>query len=304
MCVIQTEQLTKRYGRRVGIDGLTLSVPEGVVYGFLGPNGSGKTTTIRLLLGFLRPTGGQARVFGHDCWRQSRQVKQEVGYVPGDLRLHSWMTGHDALRIVGLARGRDLIGKGTELADYFGLEMTVKVRRMSRGMRQKLGLILALVHEPKLLILDEPTSSLDPLTQERLYEHLRTLARRGHTVFFSSHVLGEVEELCDRVAILREGRLIVDETLQRLSEQAPRAVTIHWTDQAEPPAPPAMLAIRQRRERVWECDLTGKVTDLVAWLASQSIADVSIGRPNLDSLFRQFYRARKAGSTGCAGGDS
>lgn len=292
MSLIAIEQLTKRYGSRLGIDRLNLSVPEGTVYGFLGPNGSGKTTTIRILLGFLRPSAGRACVFGHDCWRASRLIKSEVGYVPGDLRLHTWMTGRTALQIVGQARGRDLASKGAELADYFGLEMTVKVIRMSRGMRQKLGLILALVHEPKLLILDEPTTSLDPLAQERLYDHIRVMVRNGHTVFFSSHVLSEVEDLCDRVAILRDGRLVTDETIDHLRDRAPRAVTIRWKsgDNAEPATPPAMLALHRRIGRVWECDLNGKVTELIEWLAGRSIEDVEISRPNLESLFRQYYR--------------
>ncbi len=296
MSLIAIEQLTKRYGSRLGIDRLNLSVPEGAVYGFLGPNGSGKTTTIRVLLGFLRPSAGRACVFGHDCWAASRLIKSEVGYMPGDLRLHTWMTGRTALQIVGQARGRDLAGKGAELADYFGLEMTVKVIRMSRGMRQKLGLILALVHEPGLLILDEPTTSLDPLAQERLYDHIRVMARNGHTVFFSSHVLSEVEDLCDRVAILREGRLVTDETIDHLRDRAPRAVTIRWKsgENAEPATPPGMLALRRRIGRVWECDLKGEVTELVAWLAGRSIEDVEISRPNLESLFRQYYRGGDA----------
>ena len=292
MSLITIEQLTKRYGSRLGIDRLDLTVSEGTVHGFLGPNGSGKTTTIRVLLGFLRASAGRASVFGHDCWSASRLIKSEVGYVSGDLRLHTWMTGRTALQIVGQARGRDLAQKGAELADYFGLEMTVKVVRMSRGMRQKLGLILALVHEPKLLILDEPTTSLDPLAQERLYDHLRTMARNGHTVFFSSHVLSEVEDLCDRVAILRAGQLVADETIEHLRERAPRAVTIRWKlgENAEPATPPGMLALRRKIGRVWECDLTGKVTDLLAWLADRSIEDIEISRPNLESLFRQYYR--------------
>ncbi len=293
MNAIEVKQLTKRYGSRVGIDQLSLSVPEGMVYGFLGPNGSGKTTAIRVLLGFLRPTSGQAQVFERDSWRDSARIKRQVGYVPGDLRLHTWMTGRSALKIAGLARGMDLLAKGTALADYFELELNVKVHRMSRGMRQKLGLILALVHEPRLLILDEPTSSLDPPTQERLYEHLRAAAGRGHTVFFSSHVLSEVDELCHRVAILRGGRLVVDESLERLRERAPRTVTIRWKTDPPPIAapPPTLLEVQQRRGPVWECDLIGKVPELLNWLAGQTIDDVSIGKPNLDRLFRQYYES-------------
>ena len=160
MSVIVADNLSKRYGRRLGIVGLDLTVPQGVVVGFLGPNGAGKTTTIRLLVGLLRPSGGGARIVGLDTWRQSHRIKTEVGYLPGDLRLYPWLTGRRALRIVGRVRGRDLSGSGCELAERFALDLNVRVRRMSRGMRQKLGLLLALVHEPKLLILDEPTSAL------------------------------------------------------------------------------------------------------------------------------------------------
>jgi ABC-2 type transport system ATP-binding protein len=222
--VILVEGLTKHYGPRVGVKGLSLRVPKGCVFGFIGPNGAGKTTTIRLLLGFLRPGAGRAQIFGRDCWRESHLIKREVGYVPGDLRLHPWMTGVDALVVTGRARGLDLAPSGRELASYFELDLTVRVRSMSRGMRQKLGLILALVHEPSLLVLDEPTSSLDPLAQDRLYRRLRALAERGHTVFFSSHVLSEVQDLCDRVAIVRSGVLVADETLETLRSRAKREV--------------------------------------------------------------------------------
>ena len=196
MAAIETDDLTRRYGARRGIERVSLTVPDGSRFGFLGPNGAGKTTTIRVLLGFLKPTAGQARVFGRDVWRESALIKSDVGYLPGDLRLYPWLSGELALRIFGGVRGRDLMRAGRELAERFALDLRVKVRNMSRGMRQKLGLILALAPRPKLLILDEPTASLDPLMQETLRAHLRELAARGHTVFFSSHTLSEVEQLC------------------------------------------------------------------------------------------------------------
>jgi len=291
MSAIVTEQLTKRYGSRVGIEELTLCVPQGEVYGFLGPNGSGKTTTMRSLMGFLKPTNGRSQIFGRDCWRESRHIKEEVGYLPGDLRLPTWMTGHGAVSITSKGRSRDLTFKGAELAEYLGLDMTVRVRRMSRGMRQKLGLILALMHDPQLLILDEPTAGLDPLTQERLYQYLLQLANKGHTVFFSSHVLSEVEGLCHRVAIVRRGRLVADETLADLKKKAQRTVTIHW--KTTPPsnlATPQILEILERQERVWHCELKGTVPDFLRWLPEQDIADLSIEQPDLDNLFRRFYR--------------
>ena len=291
MGAIVTEQLTKRYGSRVGVDGLTLTVPEGVLFGFLGPNGSGKTTTIRVLLGFLRPSEGGARVLGRDCWREAARIKEEVGYLPGDLRLYSQMTGDDLLRIVGAVRRRDLLPPGRALAERFALDLTVTVRAMSRGMRQKIGLILALAPRPRLLVLDEPTASLDPLMQDQLIQHLRELAAAGHTVFFSSHTLSEVERLCDRVAILREGRLVAAETVETLRADAGRQVTITWAKDADLSsiAVPPTLAIRLREDRTWRGNLTGPAVEFIKWASGQPIEDLSVGQPDLETLFRHYY---------------
>lgn len=289
--VIALDGLSKRYGERVGVADLSLHVPEGSVFGFIGPNGAGKTTAIRILLGFLRPNGGSARVFGLDCWRESHVVKRDVGYLPGDLRLHSWMTGREALTITGRGRGLDLRVKGSELADYLELDLTVTVRAMSRGMRQKLGLTLALAHEPRLLVLDEPTTGLDPITQGRLYQHLRDLARRGHTIFFSSHVLSEVEDLCDRVAIIRRGRLVADELLATLRERAERRVVVQWADGAtpDPGEAPLFLTVHEAHGSKWLCSLDGASPELLAWLQGRPVRDVIIEPPDLDSLFMRYY---------------
>ncbi len=291
MSIIVAEQLTKRYGRRVGIQGLNLKVPEGTLFGFLGPNGAGKTTTIRVLMGLLRPSEGTARIFGLDCWRDSHRIKAEVGYLPGELRLYPWFSCGEAIRIFGHARKRDLSRPGLELAAEFDLDPDVHVSSMSRGMRQKLGLILALAHRPRLLILDEPTSSLDPLMQEKLSRHLRSLAGAGHTIFFSSHTLSEVERLCDRVAILREGKLVADETLEALRTRAKRVVTIDWQDTARPNeiTPPQYLDLIERRDRRWKATLTGPVMELVRWCAGQPIDDIVIDQPDLASLFQEYY---------------
>ncbi|MEE8458229.1 MAG: ABC transporter ATP-binding protein [Phycisphaerales bacterium] len=291
MSVIEIERLTRRYGSRTGVEGVSLRIDAGSLFGFLGPNGSGKTTTIRVLLGFLRPTEGRASLFGRDCWQAGRQIRQDVGYLPGDLRLYPSWTGQQFLRLFGQIRRRDIAAAGGDLADRFSLDMAVPVRKMSRGMRQKLGLLLALAHEPQLLILDEPTASLDPLMQEQLLQLLRALAEKGHTVFFSSHTLSEVERLCDRVAIVREGRLVADETLETLRGRARRRFTIRWvqlTDAAEI-KPPPFLSVDERRNRTWDGSLTGDTPQLVQWAATQPIEDLTIGHPDLDSLFRRYY---------------
>jgi ABC-2 type transport system ATP-binding protein len=296
VAVIAAESLTKHYGTRRAIEDLTLSVPEGSLFGFLGPNGAGKTTTIRALLGFLRPTSGRAQIFGLDCWRASARIKADVGYLPGDVRLYPWMNGKSALAIFGQARRRDLRAPGRALAEQFGLDLSLRVRRMSKGTRQKLGLVLALAHSPRLLVLDEPTSGLDPLMQEVLRAHLKKLSTAGHTVFFSSHTLAEVEALCDRVAIVRDGRLLLDQPLDELRRRAGHEVIIRWKSAADGvQPPPPFLALERRDGPTWHARTDGPVGPLIEWLAGKEIADLSIGRPDLESLFKRFYQGEGAG---------
>ncbi|HRJ50140.1 MAG: ABC transporter ATP-binding protein [Phycisphaeraceae bacterium] len=299
--VISVENLTRAYGSRRGVENVDLSIPRGSLYGFLGPNGAGKTTTIRVLLGFLRPTCGKALVMGMDCWSDSRRVKHQVGYIPGDLRLYPWLTGHLALSLFGSIRGMDLRGRGRDLAEMFDLDLSVKVRRMSRGMRQKLGLILSLAPDPALLILDEPTSGLDPLMQDRLQDHLRSVARSGRTVFFSSHTLGEVERLCERVAIVRNGRIVADDTLEALRRRAGHEVEILWRG---PPSgdPPAGLRLDERTDAAWKGMYHGPVSVLLTWIAARGPEDVVIKRPDLETLFRSYYQTDERGPTDERGG--
>ncbi len=331
---IEISNLTKSYGRRVGVERLSMNVPAGTIYGFLGPNGAGKTTTMRVLMGFMRPTGGYASVLGADCWRDSTTVKRDVGYLSGDVRLYPWMTCNSALRIAAAVRGDRaengarsqptcLVGHGRELAERFDLDPGVAVQHMSRGMRQKLGLVLALCHRPKLLILDEPTASLDPIMQSRLYEYLRGCAADGRTVFLSSHTLSEVEQLADRVAILRKGQLVAENALANLRGRAKRSVSIAWkTDawsegknsslpnlstsggpDAQPsvshvanpssalpnPSTPASVEWTEQTGRKWHGRLSGSAKELVHWCATQPIEDLSIGEPDLGEIFRSYY---------------
>ena len=290
--LIHLDQLTRGYGRRRGVEGVSLSVAEGALFGFLGPNGAGKTTTIRVLLGFLRPTGGTAKIFGLDCWRDSKAIKRDIGYLPSNLRLPSWMNGVSALSIFGSVRRYDLRSPGRKLAERFDFDLRVKVRDMSLGTRQKLGLILALVHSPRLLVLDEPTSALDPLMQRVLHDLLRERAKAGHTVFFSSHSLGEVEQLCDRVAIVRDGELVANESLHALRDRAGHSVTIRWRDESHARAitPPSFLKLTRREGAVWQGTLDGPAHQLVDFLAGNPVEELGIGRPDLESLFGRFYQ--------------
>ena len=290
--LIRAQDLRRTYGERVGVDSIDLRVGSGTIFGFLGPNGAGKTTTIRILLGFLRPSGGSAQVLGLDCWRDSHRIKRDVGYLPSDLRLYDWMTAESALSVVGRVRGMELSKAGLALAERFELEPDVRVRAMSRGTRQKLGIVLALAHEPRLLVLDEPTSGLDPLMQDELARALRERAAAGCTVFFSSHTLSEVESICDRVAIVRRGRIVEDEGLEELRRRALRTVELRFAS-AEACAraePPAVLTSVTRGERSWRGELDGPAGVLREWLARQEVEDFSVSPPDLEALFRGFYR--------------
>jgi ABC-2 type transport system ATP-binding protein len=295
--VIQLDNLTRSYGRRRGIERISLEIPEGALFGFLGPNGAGKTTTIRVLMGLLRPSGGRGRVFGLDCWHDSKEIKREIGYLPGDLRLPVWLTADKAFSIFGAIRRKNIRPRGTELAEQLDLDLHVKVREMSRGMCQKLGLIVALAHAPRLLILDEPTNSLDPLVQQIVHGILRELARRGNTIFFSSHSLAEVEQLCERVAIIRGGALVVDESLAKLRERAGHDVIIRWKTEFKGlgiTAPP-FLKLTTREALLWEGSVDGPVGPLLDFLAGKAVEDITIGRPDLENLFRRFYQPGTGG---------
>lgn len=294
---IEIRELTKRYGPRRGVDAISLVVPRGSLFGFLGPNGAGKTTTIRILLGLLRSHAGEARVLGRDAWRDGPAVRAEIGSIPGDFRFYPWMDGLRALRLFGKIRRCDLMPRGRELAERFGLDLRVRVRRMSRGMRQKLGLILALAHNPQLLILDEPSTALDPLMQDVLRDELRASAARGRTVFFSSHSLAEVEALCDRVAIVRDGRIVTQDSLDVLRARAGHEVRVRWGPGAEPRESPPFLDVLSRADGVWKAVASGPLRVLLAWMAAHEVEDVTIEPPSLESLFRSHYKAGPNGGS-------
>jgi ABC-2 type transport system ATP-binding protein len=291
MTMIETDNLTKCYGARRGIQNIRLSVEPGEIFGFLGPNGAGKSTAIRVLLGFLRATSGNARILGHDCWTHSTTVRRHVGYVPGDVRLYSWLTLHQALTFVGEVRNTDIKSYGRELADRFEVEPNLPVRKMSRGNRQKLALVLALAHRPQLAILDEPTSGLDPLMQNVLMDCLREMASEGRTVFFSSHTLSEVERSCSRIAMIRDGVIVACEELEELRRKAPRVVNITFnsSDAAESVAWPDFLQFQSRHGKQCEVHMQGPAAALIAWAAQQPIADVDISPPGLEAVFRRYY---------------
>lgn len=290
--IIEARNLTKSYGSRRGVIDVCLEIARGEIFGFLGPNGAGKSTTIRVLTGFLKATSGSATILRKDCWRDSAAIKRDVGYVPGDVRLYPWLTARKAFQIVGEIRDEDITKRGMELAERFRLEPDLPVRKMSRGNRQKVALVTALAHNPRLVILDEPTSGLDPLMQETLADCLRELATAGNTVFFSSHTLSEVESLCDRVAIVRDGRIAIDERIQSLKQRAPRTVvlTFDTKESAERFEPPAETTLKRRYKREVVITIEDSAIEFSRWATRQpAVIDISVSPPSLDALFRSYY---------------
>jgi len=311
MSVIVATDLCRTYGSRRGISDVNLTIKPGEIFGFLGPNGAGKSTTIRVLMGLLRASSASAKLFGMDCWKDGATIRRDVGYVAGDVRLYPWLTTRRGLRMISKIHGRDLLPDGLKLAERFRLEPDLVVRKMSRGNRQKVAIVLALAHSPRLVLLDEPTSGLDPLMQDALMLCLRELAGAGHTVMFSSHTLSEVETLCDRIAIVRDGRIVEDSTLSALKAAAPRQIVvtlqeqqsaagIQWPNGVDvkylPGVTPmqmsstiALLVPPSIRHRTCILELLGSSASFVRWAAEQNFADVVIGSPALEVLFRRYY---------------
>ena len=232
MSVIQIENLTRDYGGGKGVFDLSFCVDEGEVFGFLGPNGAGKTTTIRHLMGFLRPRSGRCAIGGLDCWADSHRIQAELGYIPGEISFFDDMTGEEFLRFLAKYRRMDGPGQRVELLERFELDPKSKIKKMSKGMKQKLGSVAAFMHDPDILILDEPTSGLDPLMQSRFVELIREEKRRGKTILLSSHIFEEVERTCDRVGIIREGHLAAVDSVQSLRERHMRPYTVTLESEA------------------------------------------------------------------------
>ena len=289
--VVGTESLTKRYGRLLALDRLTLEVRAGEVLGFLGPNGAGKTTTLRLLMGFLRPTAGAARVHGLDAWRDRVAVHARTGYLPGDVRLWPRLTAREAARHVARLRGLDHDPGITVLAKRLDVDLDRPVRELSRGNRQKAGLLLALLGEPDLLLLDEPTSGLDPLIQQEFHHLLRERVEAGAAVMLSSHVLSEVEHVADRVAIIRAGRLLMAESLATLREKARHMVEVRFASAPPPDAFAGVPGIRDVRLEgpVLRCTMQGVVDPLVKTLGRYTVTDLNSREADLEETFLALY---------------
>ena len=295
---IRTEQLTKRYGSTTALDALDLEIEEGEVFGYLGPNGAGKSTTIALLLGLIRPTSGGARIFDLDVWRDAPAIHRRLAYVPSDSNLWPSLTGEEALRFLGRIHGSVDEAYRTELISRYELVVDKKVRAYSRGNRQKVLLVAAFASRADLLLLDEPTSGLDPLMEQVFRACVHEAHDRGQTVLLSSHILSEVEALCDRVAMLRAGRIIETGHLDVLRGLA--AVRVHAELDAalDPHGPLASIESLESIEGVHHvvvegttitCDVTGSMEPLLRVLAAVGVRRMTTHEPSLEELFVSHY---------------
>jgi len=287
--------LTKRYGRVVGVNNLDLEVSSGEIVGFLGLNGAGKTTTMRILLDLLRPTSGTALVFGRDCQKQGLAVRRDIGYLPGEMGLYPDLTGREVLDLLARLAGikidpawRHTLQERFELPDN---DLRRRLREYSTGMKRKLGLIQAFQNRPRLLILDEPTEGLDPLMQEGFYLLLDESRRGGATVFMSSHVLAEVDRVCDRIALLRRGELVLNSGVEQVRRLASRRVRLKFSADVHPPTSmPAGTELMRSGARSWEVEVRGPLGPLLQLTAALPLEDLEVAEAKLEDVLMKYYR--------------
>ncbi len=289
MRAIQAEGLTKRYGETLALDSLDLSIEPGEVYGYLGPNGAGKTTTIRCLLGIHRPTSGRAELFGVDAWGDPVQAHRRVAYVAGEPFLWPAMTGAQTLEFLARLHGGTDKAYRDELVQRFDLDTGKKVRALSKGNRQKVQLVAALATRADLLVLDEPTSGLDPLMEMVFRDCITAAKERGQAVFLSSHILSEVEAVCDRVGILKEGRLVDQGTLAELRHLGAQTMDVTFEGQAPELPPLPGVQVQQAGPNALRFEVTGSVGPIVTALAGHPVTALVSREPSLEEIFLHHY---------------
>lgn len=291
MSIIEINGLTKDYGDHKGIFNLTFNIEEGEVFGYLGPNGAGKTTTIRHLLGFLTPDKGSAKILGLDSRSDSAEIMKHLGYLPGEIAFFDGMKGMEFLDFMSEMRGMTDTGLRDKLVDLFELDTKGKIRKMSKGMKQKLGLVCAFMHNPKVLILDEPTSGLDPLMQKKFAELILTEKKKGKTILMSSHSFEEIERTCDRVGIIRQGELVALENMHDLRQKRRKIFIVVFDSSAMASqfARSGGFDILDVSDNMVKLSVVGNVTELIKTLHDYTVLDLSTESSSLEDIFMHYY---------------
>jgi ABC-2 type transport system ATP-binding protein len=295
----------KRYGRFQALHGIDLEVSRGEVFGFIGPNGAGKTTLIRTMLDLIRPSEGEVRVFGLDSRRGARAIHARTGYVPGELGLWERLTARQALSHLAGLRGGAGADRFEALAERLRLHLDRPIRELSKGNKEKVGLVQALMHEPDLVVLDEPTSGLDPLIQHEVFSIVDGIRDAGRTVFFSSHHLSEVERIADRVGIVRDGRMAATDTVAELKRRATRRVEAAFREPVDPREFEGIEGVREARAagRRLHLVVAGEIDGVVKALAAHPVLSLSTPEPDLEEIFLGLYRGEGSEPTGDPGDD-
>ncbi len=288
--VIETKNLTKMYGKARGIIDVNLAVQEGEIFGFIGPNGAGKSTTIRTLLGLIHKTSGEAKLFGKDCVTYKEDILREVGYLPSEIFYYDTMKAIDLLNYSASFYGKDCKERIRSLAKRLDLDLNKKIEDMSLGNKKKVGIVQGLLHSPKLIILDEPTSGLDPLMQKTFFELIQEENDKGATILFSSHILSEVQKICDRVAIIKEGKIVQTSRIAELQQDAIKKVTVKGKGSLQASSF-GMDGIQNLhiQEESGSFVYRGDCNDLIGLLATQDLVNVEIVEPTLEEIFMHYY---------------
>ena len=290
---IEFKSVTKTYGPHLALDNMTLTVEGGEIFGFLGPNGAGKTTAIRVLTGFLNPTYGSAHVFGMNSWMETVNINRRIGFVPDLSSLYENSTGIELLEYFGSLHGglnRQNLNTLSDSLKFSQEDLNRKIRQYSHGMKRKLAIIQAMQHQPDLLIMDEPTQGLDPLTQIAFFGVLKSFSNNGGTIFFSSHVLSEVENLCERVAIIREGKLIVIEKIKELKSRKRRVAKIRFKNEVPLNFDLQGSTIISSNNNEFLLSIDHDINPFIKFLGNYQVEDLSIEEPSLEDIFLDYYQ--------------
>ncbi|MBY0148123.1 ABC transporter ATP-binding protein [Neobacillus niacini] len=290
MNVIEIKNLTKTYGKARGISDVSFNVEEGEIFGFIGPNGAGKSTTIRTLLSLIYPTSGSATIFGKDTVQFAPEIKKEIGYLPSEVFYYDNMKVKDLLNYSASFYKKDCSKRIKELAEIMDLDLSKKIDDLSLGNKKKVGIVQGLLHEPKLIILDEPTSGLDPLMQQKFFELLEEENQKGATILFSSHILTEVQRLCNRVAIIKEGKIVTVEKISTLKENTYKKFKVETKDTIDPHyfSLPGVNKL-EAKENLTSFLFKGNINDVMRKLADIEITNLWIEEPDLEEIFMHYY---------------